>query len=131
MPRKGPRAAICLLFLCLHPLNGCSFSRGNVGDQFKDEAVAAIKKGVTTRAEVVAALGAPDRIVQANSHDIFQYYRYDVKAGSLLLIIVNFSRLNIKSDDLYVLFNKDGVVEDVVFGKRTDRLTFQFWPFGG
>lgn len=131
MQRKGLTAAIGLLLLCLHPLSGCSFSRGNVGDQFKDEAVAAIKKGVTTRAEVVSALGAPDRIVQVNSHDIFQYYRYDVKAGSLLLIIVNFSRLNIKSDDLYVLFNKDGVVEDVVFGKRTDRLTFQFWPFGG
>lgn len=103
MQRKRLTAAICLLVLCLHPLSGCSFNRGNIGDRFKAEDIAAIKNGVTTRTEVVSALGAPDRIVQANGHDIFQYYRYDIKAGSLLLILVNFSRLNIKSDDLSVV----------------------------
>ena len=79
---------------------------------------------------MVARLGAPDRIVQANGQDVFQYYRYDAKGGSLLLIVVNFSRMNIKSDDLYVFFNQKGVVDDVVFGKRTKQLKFQFWPFG-
>jgi len=34
------------------------------------------------------------------------------------------------TDDLYVFLNKNGVVDEVVFGKRTDRLEFQFWPFG-
>jgi hypothetical protein len=108
---------------------GCSFSRGNVGDEFKDDVVAGIKKG-TTRAEVVKALGAPDRIIEVNGREVLQYYRYDIKAGSLLLIIVNFSRLKIKSDDLYVFLTRDGVVDDVVFGKRTNRMNFQFWPFG-
>jgi outer membrane protein assembly factor BamE (lipoprotein component of BamABCDE complex) len=119
-----------VIVLCVGLISGCAFSRGNVGDEFKNEDVGAIKKGVSTRADVVRSLGAPDRIVQANGHEILQYYRYDIKAGSLLLIIVNFSRLNIKSDDLYVFLNKDGVVDEVVFGKRTDRLKFQFWPFG-
>jgi outer membrane protein assembly factor BamE (lipoprotein component of BamABCDE complex) len=108
----------------------CSFSRGNIGDEFKAEDVAAVRKGTSSRADVVSALGAPDRIVEANGHEIFQYYRYDIKAGSLLLLVANFSRLNIKSDDLYVFFNRDGIVQEVVFGKRTDRLKFQFWPFG-
>ncbi|HXF94143.1 MAG TPA: outer membrane protein assembly factor BamE [Nitrospiraceae bacterium] len=116
--------------VCLLVASGCAFSRGNLGDEFKPEDVEKIKKGITTRSEVVMVLGAPDRIVQANGHDIFQYYRYDLKSGSLLLLLVNFSRVNIKSDDLYILFNRDGVVEDIVFGKRTDRLKFQFWPFG-
>jgi hypothetical protein len=43
---------------------------------------------------------------------------------------VNFARLNIKSDDLYIWFNREGIVQDVIFGKRTERLKFQFWPFG-
>jgi outer membrane protein assembly factor BamE (lipoprotein component of BamABCDE complex) len=118
-----------LLVLAMTLLNGCAFSRGTLGDEIKDEDVTALKKGETTRTEVVARLGAPDRIVQANGQDVFQYYRYDAKGGSLLLIVVNFSRMNIKSDDLYVFFNQKGVVDDVVFGKRTKQLKFQFWPF--
>jgi outer membrane protein assembly factor BamE (lipoprotein component of BamABCDE complex) len=133
-PRSRPydRATIFggLLVLAMTLLNGCAYSRGTLGDEVKDEDVAAIKKGETTRTQVVARLGAPDRIAQANGQDVFQYYRYDVKGGSLLLILVNFSRLNIKSDDLYVFFNQKGVVDDVVFGKRTKQLKFQFWPFG-
>ncbi|MBI4401923.1 MAG: hypothetical protein HY581_09855 [Nitrospirae bacterium] len=112
--------------LCLSVLGGCAFVRGNVGEEFKKEDVEAIKKGVTTRAEVAARLGAPDEIVQANGYEIFHYRHYDSKLG----YIVFFSRLNIKSDNLYVLFNRDGVVDEVVFGKRTDGLKFQVWPFG-
>jgi hypothetical protein len=126
----GGVTGIVLGLLLAGWLTACSFSRGSIGDEFKPEDIAAVKKGVSTRADVVAALGAPDRIVEANGQEIFQYYRYDGKAGSLILLIVNFSRLSIKSDDLYVFFSREGTVQDVVFGKRTDRLQFQFWPFG-
>ncbi len=120
----------CLALLCLSLTGGCSFNRGTIGDELKQEDVAKVKKGESTRIEVVSALGAPDRVVQANGHEILQYYRYDIKAKGLFLILLNFSRFNIKSDDLYIFLNKDGVVDEVVFGKRTDRLEFQFWPFG-
>jgi hypothetical protein len=50
--------------------------------------------------------------------------------GSLLLILINFSRFSVKSDDLYVMLNQTGVVEDVISSKRTDSLEFRFWPFG-
>ncbi len=126
----GNRARLAALGLGLSVVTGCAFSRGNVGDAFHEEDVAALRKGETTRAQVVAKLGAPDRIVAANGREIFQYYRYDLKASSLLLILVNFSRFNIRSDDLYVMFNQQGVVDEVVFGKRTDRMEFQWWPFG-
>ena len=124
---KSLVAMILPLFILV---TGCAFTRGTVGDQLRDEDVSAIKKGATTRAEVVSALGAPDRIVEANGHEILQYYRFDVKAGSLLLILLNFSRINIRSDDLYVFLNRNGVVDDLVFGRRTNRIEFQFWPFG-
>lgn len=114
------------LILSLSLLGGCAFIRGNMGDVIKDEDVAALKKGVTTRAQVAALLGAPERIIEANGHEIFQYYRYDVKSGMILF----FSRTNVKGDDLYIMFNKNGVVDEIVFGRRTNRLEFQFWPFG-
>ncbi|WHZ17285.1 MAG: hypothetical protein OJF52_004137 [Nitrospira sp.] len=119
-----------LMALMILTLNACAFSRGTLGDEIKTETVNAIKKGVTTRSEVLAQLGAPDRILQVNGRDLFQYYRYDAKVGSLLLILVNFSRVTVKSDDLFVLINREGTVEEVIASKRTDGLEFRFWPFG-
>ncbi len=119
-----------LLMLLASLLQGCAFSRGTLGDDIRSEAVAAIKKATTTKAEVLSLLGAPDRLLQVNGRDVFQYYRYDAKVGSLLLIIINFSRLSIKSDDLFVILNREGIVEDVISSKRTDGLEFRFWPFG-
>jgi len=111
-------------------IQGCAFSRGTLGDDIRAEAVSSIKQGTTTKAEVLALLGAPDRLLQVNGRDVFQYYRYDAKVGSLLLIVLNFSRLSIKSDDLFVILNREGTVEEVMSSKRTDGLEFRFWPFG-
>lgn len=116
--------------LSLIIMQGCAFSRGTLGDEIKSEAIDSIKKGTSTKADVLAALGAPDRLLQVNGRDVFQYYRYDAKAGSLLLIVINFSRLSIKSDDLFVILNREGIVEDVITSKRTEGMEFRFWPFG-
>lgn len=125
--RRVARSAVlgALLFTM-----GCSFSRATLGDEFNAGQIATIKKGETSKGEVVTTLGAPDRVLQMNGQELFQYYRYDAKAASLLLILVNFARLNIKSDDLYIWFNRDGLVQDVIFGKRAEAMKFQFWPFG-
>lgn len=111
-------------------IQGCAFSRGTLGDDIKTEAVSEIKKGVTTRTEVLALLGAPDRVLPLNGRDVYQYYRYDAKAGSLLLILVNFSRLSVKGDDLFVMLNQSGIVDEVIWSRRTEHLEFRFWPFG-
>jgi len=111
-------------------LTACTVVRGGIGDEFKAEQLATIQKGTSTRADVVAALGAPDRVVEANGHEVFQYYRYDIKSACLCLILLNFSRTNIKSDDLFVFVNKSGIVDEMVFGKRTKDMEFRAWPFG-
>lgn len=111
-------------------LTACTFVRGGIGDEFKTEQLATIQKGTSTRADVVAALGAPDRVVEANGHEVLQYYRYDIKSTSLFLLLVNFSRTNIKSDDLFVFVNNNGIVDEMVFGKRTKDMEFRLWPFG-
>jgi hypothetical protein len=116
--------------LAIAVLSACSFSRGTLGDEFTDAHVQSIHKGVSTRADVVAALGAPDRVVRTEGAEILQYYRYDAKVGSLFLLLVNFSRLQIKSDDLYVWIGSNGVVQDLIYGRRTPNMKFRFWPFG-
>lgn len=127
----GTIRSLLVSALAVVVLQGCAFNRGTLGDDIKPEAISAIQKGTTTKTEVLALLGAPDRLLQINGRDVFQYYRYDAKAGSLLLILVNFTRLSIKSDDLFIILNREERVEDVIASRRTDGMEFRFWPFGG
>ena len=121
------RRSSCIFGLLVVALlyQGCAFIRGNYGEDLGQGDVTTIQKGISTRADVAAVLGAPDRIIEASGREIFHYYHYDVKSGSVFI----FSRTNIKSDDIFVIFNGTGVVEEVVSGKRKGPLEFQFWPF--
>ncbi len=109
---------------------GCVVTRGTIGEPIQEDVLSRIKKGTTTMAEVVSLIGAPDRIVRGNDREIFHYYYYDAKSPALLLLLLNFIRMDIKSDNLYVFFNHDGIAEEVVYGKRTGRTQFRLWPFG-
>jgi outer membrane protein assembly factor BamE (lipoprotein component of BamABCDE complex) len=124
----GIKAVLGILVLGLALLNGCSFSRGTWGDEFRKEDIQLIKKG-DRRANVIETLGAPDRIVEINGREVLQYYRYEVRVMAFAPFVA-MARTYIVSDDLYVFLNKDALVEDLVFGKRTNRQEFQFWPWG-
>lgn len=119
-----------LLVLALVLTQGCVVSRGTLGEPLREEAIAQIKKGVSTTSEVVALMGAPERIVRGNEREIFHYYYYDGKSPALLLLIVNIMRMEVKSDNLYVFFGRNGLVEEVLYSKRTPNVEFKLWPFG-
>jgi hypothetical protein len=106
-------------------LHGCAFVRGTYGEEVAQGDVTAIAKGVSTRTDVVDVLGAPDRITEANGREIHHYFRFDVKSGFILF----FSRTNVRSEDIFVIFDQKGVVEEVLMGKKKPPLEFQFWPF--
>ncbi|MBM4134660.1 MAG: hypothetical protein FJ245_12955 [Nitrospira sp.] len=124
----GIKTVLGTLLLGLALLNGCSFNRGAWGDEFRNEDIQKIKKG-DRRSDVVAILGAPDRIVEVNSHEILQYYRYEVRVMAFAPLVA-MARTYIVSDDLYVFLTKDALVDDVIFGRRTNKQEFQFWPWG-
>ena len=105
---------------------GCAFVRGTYGEEVKPLDLSSIKKGITTRAEVASLLGAPDRIVEVNDHEIFHYYHIDMKSG----LIIIFSRTNIISEDVFVFLDGNGIVQDIVVGKKKPAPEMQFWPFG-
>ena len=113
--------------LALAGAEGCAFSRGDLGEPLKDSELSEIKNGQTTEAQVVSMLGAPQSVEELNHGVVFHYYRYSLRHASILV----FSRINIASDNLYVFFDHDGVVDQVLSGNQTDKLKFQFWPFGG
>lgn len=130
---RPDRQPILVGLLCMGLImlggSGCAFTRGDLGGgaAFTQSDISAIQRGKTTEAQVVALLGAPNSIQSINHQEVFHYYRYALKHSTVLV----FSRVNIASDDLYVFFDDDGVVSQVLFGNRTKQLKFQFWPFGG
>ncbi|MFO0770771.1 MAG: outer membrane protein assembly factor BamE [Nitrospiraceae bacterium] len=106
--------------------SSCAFVRGNYDDNFSREDVENIKVGTSTRQEVASLLGAPERVIEVHGQEIFHYYNYTLKSGTVLF----FSRTNIVGNDLYVFFGQDGIVQQVLFGRQKPPPKLQFWPFG-
>lgn len=122
---KGVRPLLLLAAVAML-ISGCAFVRGTYGEEVKSLDLSSIQKGITTRAEVATLLGAPDKIMEVNDREIFHYYHFDMKTGFLLL----FSRTNIMSEDVFVFLDGNGIVQDIVVGKKKPAPEMQFWPFG-
>lgn len=111
-------------------ISGCVLSRGRVGNPIQEESLKQIEKGVSKKDLVVSLLGAPDRIIVGNDKEIFQYYYYDGKSPGLILLVFNIISVNVRSDNLYVFFDRQGLVQDVIYGKRTQEVDFTLRPWG-
>jgi outer membrane protein assembly factor BamE (lipoprotein component of BamABCDE complex) len=107
-------------------VQGCAFFRGNYDEEFKQEDVESIMVGSSTRQDVANILGAPERVIEVHDKEIFHYYNYTLKSGTVLF----FSRTNVVGNDLYVFFSPDGIVQQVVLGRQKPTPKLQFWPFG-
>ena len=124
------KGAIILLLGCILLIQGCVISRGRVGNPLDEAQIKKIEKGSTKKDLVVALLGAPDRIIVGNNKEIFHYYYYDGKSPGLILLAINIISLNVRSDNLYVFFDQEDVVQNVIYGKRTPEVEFTLRPWG-
>jgi len=124
------RTTLLLLLSFVLILSGCVVSRGRVGNPINEQQLQRVEKGSTHRDQVVELLGAPDRIIQGNDKDIYQYYYYDAKSPGLILLAFNILSLNVKSDNLYIFIDKQGIAQDIIYGKRTDGVDFTLRPWG-
>ncbi|MDX2253785.1 MAG: outer membrane protein assembly factor BamE [Nitrospira sp.] len=124
------RTSVLLLVGLSLLINGCVLSRGRVGNPIQEESLSQIEKGTTKKESVVTLLGAPDRLIVGNDKEIFQYYYYDGKSPGLILLVFNILSVNVRSDNLYVFFDRQGIVQDVIYGKRTPEVDFTIRPWG-
>jgi outer membrane protein assembly factor BamE (lipoprotein component of BamABCDE complex) len=124
------RTSVLLLVGISLLINGCVLSRGRVGNPIQEESLSQIEKGITKKESVVTLLGAPDRIIVGNDKEIFQYYYYDGKSPGLILLVFNILSVNVRSDNLYVFFDRQDIVQDVIYGKRTPEVDFTIRPWG-
>jgi hypothetical protein len=121
------RLVAVLLLLGLLLGSGCMIGRRYVGSEIRPDAGELIEIGRTTRAEVLAHFGPPDRIVRQREGDVF-VYRYEQRNQTELTIeepvvtnfeIFSYQKVQEKSDLLMVFFDRAGVV--TAFGYRHGR----------
>ena len=124
------RTSVLLLVGACLLINGCVLSRGRVGNPIQEEYLSQIEKGISKKELVVTLFGAPDRIIVGNDKEIFQYYYYDGKSPGLILLVFNLLSVNLRSDNLYVFFDRQGIVQDVIYGERTPEVDFTLRPWG-
>lgn len=125
------RCASRILLLSLLLLaQGCTVGRWYVGSPLPADPHQALVVGRTLKAEVLARLGPPDRILRYRNGDAF-IYRHDQRNSSELRIgtppfigfggyqLFSWEKVQDKSDRLLVLFDREGVVSS--FGYREGR----------
>ncbi len=101
-------AALLMLFV----LAGCA-SYG--GPRIAQEKLAQVKEGQTTRAQVIELLGQPfTSTLTSDGKEVFMYYSGTARSSAQNFIpVVNLvqSKMNMDTQTINVLFNKDGIVE--------------------
>lgn len=131
--RRAPAAAallLALVALAAPAAVGCTLTRVYRGTPIRMDAVGLIEAGVTTKGEVLTRLGAPDGIVRQFDGDIF-VYRYVRRNTATLrleepvvtrLEIFSWTRSEQRHDSIVVLFDREGVVQQVGTAQGTDAL---------
>ncbi|QDU67775.1 hypothetical protein [Engelhardtia mirabilis] len=124
--RRSLRAA-CLLGL-VSLLGSCFVSRSYINDGISPEAVASLEPGVSTAAEVVAALGAPGHVVELGNRSAYQYEHHKLKRAGLWLLIVGLFNEDTRSDRVWVFFDENDVLSHVGATLSAERASYSL-PF--
>ncbi len=115
-------------------LSGC-VSAGNQAI-LNQSNVAQIKEGVSTKADVKAAVGEPMNITPIPGGEVWQYSGGKLSMSPLafipvvgLVALASGNGVNRQNNDLWVLFDNEGIVRKLEYGKVTPK--FYAAPFYG
>lgn len=93
---------------------GCA----SVGHKLDQEAVNKIKKGETTKREVVELIGSPDQVTNMGNGDTFWTYSYaraTAKPTSFIPVVGAFAGgANVQSQMLMLTFGPDNIVKNIM-----------------
>ena len=89
---------------------GCFISRSTVNEPIRRPALEGFVPGTTTAPEVVAALGAPNEVVQLGTRTAYRYdFTVDKQAG-FSIIVLTFLNDDLRSDRVWFFFDSKDVL---------------------
>ncbi|NOT29346.1 MAG: hypothetical protein HOP15_02725 [Planctomycetes bacterium] len=101
---------LILLSLCTP---ACAIARTNENEPLDARALHALQPGVSSAADVVAALGAPVDVVQLGRRSAYLYRFTSSKRAALLLLVVGFYNQDTRADRAWVFFDEQQMLTHV------------------
>jgi outer membrane protein assembly factor BamE (lipoprotein component of BamABCDE complex) len=113
MLSRTPRAAL-LTLLAVTVLTGCARygSQRGVEVTWEDDVLGRFERGVTTRADVMAALGPPSQLVNLGDESVLYYLNEDAQGEGLILIVYNRFEISTRYDRAVFIFDADDRLTD-------------------
>ncbi len=103
-----------LSLLLLVPLLGsCFVSRATVNEPLGSARLAKLEPGVTTAAEAVRWLGAPNEVVQLGRRSAYRFDAQANKRSGLWLVVVALFNDDTREDRIWTFFDENDVLTHV------------------
>ena len=95
-------------------LGGCARygSERGVDVTWSAEALAQFERGVTTRSEVMAALGPPSQLVHLGDESVLYYLNEDARGEGLILVLYNRFEVTTRYDRAVFIFDANDRLSD-------------------
>lgn len=115
-----------LLPLLALPLAGCFFGKKMDDRSWEAEAVAQVRPGKTTKAEVLTLLGPPKEIIRLLESEAYVYSRVVEKNTNTFLVLLNLSRTDRQYDAVTVIIDRKDMVTAVGSRFTADQAEYGF-----
>ena len=102
-------------------LSGCVSWRSEQGVEnlWRSDSFPVLAKGVTTQAEIMTLLGPPSQIINLEDQVVFYYLREEKKGSGFILILYNYSKIDVEYDRAIFFFDKKGILTNYSFSRDT------------
>ena|SRR5437868_12163397 len=87
-------------------------ARQGVETRWRGDSAPTFKQGESTEHDVLAALGPPSQLINLGDRTVFYYLQEQKKARSIILILYNQTREQIRYDRAIFFFDKNGRLSD-------------------
>ena len=112
------------LFLPL-VLGSCFFGERRLNSPIDTDALARLEIGTSTAAEVTAALGAPEQVVELGENSAWLYRHNHEKNTGVFLILVGLYGEDVQSDRVWAFFDRNGVLTQIGATLQADEARFR------
>jgi outer membrane protein assembly factor BamE (lipoprotein component of BamABCDE complex) len=124
LPRRKQSTARWQRFSCaalfIAAVSGCAqySSERGVDVTWHDGALSQFQRGVTTRADVMSALGPPSQLVNLGDETVLYYLNEDAQGEGLILLLYNRFNIDTRYDRAVFIFDDSDRLSD--FAGSTD-----------
>ena len=111
--RTLPRPLTGLALLAMLATPSCFAGRDSINEPIDFKVMDQLEPGVTSAAQCVELLGAPNEVIQLGKRSAYRYDHTSGKSAGMLLILVMVFNEDVRQDRVWLFFNEADVLTHV------------------